>query len=108
MDDGAVPRRPALVPEVQLPPSPDFCMHGDDLFDQSCAGPWHTDDQYWRRILAAEFGRLRNPFACAAGNYAVGLKGKRSRIKRSGAAAHGVSSIEMLHGQAVVAKVLRS
>jgi hypothetical protein len=65
---GAVPRRPALVPEMQFVTGPDLGMHGDDLLDESCAGPRHADDQHRLRIATAEFGRPRDPFGCAAGN----------------------------------------
>ena len=103
----AVPLRPALVPEMQLGAGPDLRMHGDDLLDQSCAGPRHADDQHRGRIGAAEFGRPRNPFGCTPGNQAVGLGGERGRVEPHSAMAHRVCGVEMLHGQGVVAKILR-
>ena len=57
---GGVPERSALVPEMQLAAGPDLGMHGDDLLDESCAGPRHADDQNWRCIAVAELGRLRD------------------------------------------------
>ncbi len=104
---GAVPRRPALVPEMQLAAGPDLGMDGDDLLDEGCAGPRHAEDQYRRRIAAAEFGRPRDQFGCAAGNQAVDLDGERGRVERHRAPAHGVCGVEMLHGQGVVAKIIR-
>ena len=56
---------------------------------------------------AAEFGRPRDQFGCAAGNQAVDLDGERGRVERRRAPAHGVCGVEMLHGQGVVAKIVR-
>ena len=56
---------------------------------------------------AAEFGRLRDQFGCAAGNQAVDLDRERGRVERRRAPAHGVCGIKMLHGQGVVAKIFR-
>jgi hypothetical protein len=56
---------------------------------------------------AAEFGRPRDPFGCAAGNQAVDLDGERGRVERHRAPAHRVCGVEMLHGQGVVAKIVR-
>ena len=103
----AVPRRPALVPEVQLTASPDLGMHGDDLLDESCAGPRHADDKHRRRIAAAKFGRPRDQFGCAAGNQAIDLDRERGRVEQRRGPAHGICRVEMLHGQGVVAKIVR-
>src|ERR1043166_3724852 len=46
----AKPRRSAFVPEIQFAAWPYVGMHGDDLLDESCAGPRHADDQHWCRI----------------------------------------------------------
>ncbi len=56
---------------------------------------------------AAEFGRPRDQFGCAAGNQAVDLDGERGRVERPRAPAHSVCGVEMLHGQGVVAKIVR-
>jgi hypothetical protein len=87
---------------MQLAAGPDLGMHGDDLLDQSCAGPRHADNQHRRRIAVAEFGRPRDQFGCA-----VDLDRERGRVERRRAPAHGVCGAEMLHGQGVVAKILR-
>ena len=92
---------------MQLAAGPDLGMHGDDLLDESCAGPRHADDQHRRRIAAAEFGRPRDQFGRAAGNQAVDLDRERGRVERRRAPAHGVCGVEMLHGQGVVAKIVR-
>jgi hypothetical protein len=82
-------------------------MHRDDLFDESCARPRHADDEYGCRIAAAEFGSARHEFACAAANQAIDLEGERDRIERLRAAAHGIGRVEMLHGQGIVAQIVR-
>ena len=92
---------------MQLAAGPNLGMHGDDLLDESCTGPRHADDQHRRRIAAVEFVYPRDPFGCAAGNQVVDLDGERGRVKRRRAPAHGVCGVEMLHGQGVVAKILR-
>ncbi len=51
--------------------------------------------------------RPRHQFGCAAGNQAVDLDGERRRVERQRAPAHGVCGVEMLHGQGVVAKIVR-
>src|SRR6202012_4094562 len=102
-----MPCCPMLVTEMQLAAGPGLRMAGDDLLDKSSAGSRHTDDQHRRLIRAAEFRRPRDHVGCEVGNQAVDLNGERRRVERHKAPAHSVSSIEMLHSQGVVAKILR-